>query len=269
MLGAYYLDALNHQDIEQWFQVMAPKASPSTVNNRLRVLKMCLGDASAELGIPNPAARVRRLPLPMSQRRGLTTSQLRAFLAAYDHVETKPLIMTLALTGMRWGEATALRWEDIETSENFILVRRGHRFNMVNEPKSGRIRTVPLCSELAGMLTAHRQRLIGRQDPGMEAGWCFATVAARGKHKGAIRLRNPSSVRTQWRKACEEVGVTATPHDLRRTFVDLLRLAQVDAVVEHAIVGHADEKMRQHYSTVRSPEATQALSRVVDLVMGS
>lgn len=65
-----------------------------------------------------------------------------------------------------------------------------------------------------------------------------------------------------------EAGVEATPHDLRRTFVDLLRQAQVDAVVEHAIVGHADEKMRERYSTVRAPEAAQAVAKVLKLVVG-
>ena len=59
-----------------------------------------------------------------------------------------------------------------------------------------------------------------------------------------------------------------SPHDLRRTFVDLLRQAKVDAVVEHAIVGHADEKIRRLYSTVRSPEAAQTVAGVQRLVEG-
>jgi integrase len=54
-----------------------------------------------------------------------------------------------------------------------------------------------------------------------------------------------------------------TPHDLRRTFVDLLRLAGVDPIVEHVIVGHADDEMRARYSTIRTPEAAEAVERAL------
>lgn len=55
-------------------------------------------------------------------------------------------------------------------------------------------------------------------------------------------------------------------NDLRRTFVDLLRAAGADAVVEHAVVGHSDEAMRRRYSTVRGDEAARAVGAVVALV---
>ncbi len=229
---------------------------------------MCLGDACAELSIPNPALRVQRLPEPASDRYGLTVENLRAFREAYDHEETKALVETLILTGMHWGEASALRWDDMDNERKLIHVRRSHRFNVIGKPKGGRTRIVPLCSVLADVLQEHRQRLLAEQDTGMEAGWCFATVTKRGRNKGTIRLRTPSSVQKVWKKACEKAGVKAKPHDLRRTFVDLLRQAKVDAVVEHAIVGHADEKMRKHYSTVRPPEANEAMDKVVKLVIG-
>jgi integrase len=114
-------------------------------------------------------------------------------------------------------------------------------------------------------LRAHRERLLRRQPRGLGEGWVFAVE--HGQRRDGVRLRTPSSIRVPWAAACRAAGVQASPHDLRRTFVDLLRLAQVDAVVEHAIVGHAGEEMRGHYSTVRSEEANDASERVARLIV--
>jgi hypothetical protein len=51
--------------------------------------------------------------------------------------------------------------------------------------------------------------------------------------------------------------------------VDLLRAEGADAVVEHALVGHADDAMRRRYSTVRGGEAEAAVGRVLRRVEGS
>jgi integrase len=55
------------------------------------------------------------------------------------------LILFLAYTGMRPGEAFALRWEDIDLREKTIRVRaRIGRGGEEDLPKSNRIRTIHL-----------------------------------------------------------------------------------------------------------------------------
>jgi integrase len=76
-------------------------------------------------------------------------------------------------------------------------------------------------------------------------------------------------VAAPWGKACAAAKVRASVQALRRTFVDRLRQEKVDAVVEHAIVGHTDEKMRERYSTERVPEAASAVDQVFRLVEGA
>ena len=46
------------------------------------------------------------------------------------------------------------------------------------------------------------------------------------------------------------LGKRFTQRGLRRTFQDLARAANVEAVVTRSISGHATEKMQEHYSTV-------------------
>jgi integrase len=57
-----------------------------------------------------------------------------------------------------------------------------------------------------------------------------------------------------------------TVHGLRYTFTDLVRLANVDAVVRRALTGHVTEEMQRHYSTVGMDEKRAAVAGVIRLV---
>ena len=53
-------------------------------------------------------------------------------------------------------------------------------------------------------------------------------------------LRTPNTMDRAWAKCLEIAGITKrfTLHGLRYTFTDLVRLANVDAVVRRALTGH-------------------------------
>ena len=53
---------------------------------------------------------------------------------------------------------------------------------------------------------------------------------------------------------------------LRYTFTDLVRRANVDAVVRRALTGHVTEEMQRHYSTVGLDEKRAAIAGVLRLV---
>ncbi len=293
-LGDLPVRSLRRSDVEEWVAEQArgagrvvdaegrrAKVSPESVNSRLRVIKAVCARASEDYGIPDPARRVAPLPAAKPDRRrrdGLTKDQARALLeAARADVEWWPLVLTLAVTGARWGEATALQWSDVDEKAGRIWIRRSQRHGVLTGTKTGKERWVPLPRQLALALRAHRRRLMAlkpgkRERAGYEQGWCFATAARERDDEGrpVAALRYTTSMAKAIRRWCEVAKITrvVSPHDLRRTFVDLLREAGADAVVEHALVGHASEEMRGHYSTVRDDEASKAVASVVRLVTG-
>ena len=57
-----------------------------------------------------------------------------------------------------------------------------------------------------------------------------------------------------------------TVHGLRYTFTDLVRRANVDAVVRRALTGHVTEEMQRHYSNVGMDEKRAAIAGVIQLV---
>jgi integrase len=74
------------------------------------------------------------------------------------------------------------------------------------------------------------------------------------------------------KKAVAEVGGLIglkkkfTPRGMRRTFNDLARVANVEALVTRSISGHLTEQMREHYSTVSPGEQRESIGRVLRLV---
>jgi integrase len=60
-----------------------------------------------------------------------------------------------------------------------------------------------------------------------------------------------------------------TPRGMRRTFNDLARVANVEALVTRSISGHLTEAMREHYSTVSPVEQRESIGRVLRLVQSS
>ncbi len=183
-----------------------------------------------------------------------TAGQLAAFLGwAREHARTGfPLWHVLAFTGMRRGEALALRWRDVDLDAAALRVRRsagmvrvaGEGAEVVEgDTKSGKPRLVDLDGPTVAVLRAHKR----------ERG-ALALQLARDEALvfGDIQgdLRNPEHVSRQFARdaaRCRDaLGDCAGPlpvirlHDLRHTHATLLLSAREPVHVVSARLGHAN-----------------------------
>jgi integrase len=72
-----------------------------------------------------------------------------------------PLIATMAWTGLRFGEATALEWRDLDEQEGILRIRRAQWRGIVGHPKAkASKRKLALPDDLRELLRTHRQNLI-------------------------------------------------------------------------------------------------------------
>lgn len=257
-LGALYLDALRPADIVRWRDDIARRLAPVTTNGHLRVLRTMLADASAELQIANPAARVKQIAeAPSHERKALSADELHGVMLAMrdlDH-EVYTCLVLLALTGMRWSEASALHWSDVGDTE--IRIRRSQwRGKERSVTKTKRERAVPVPAELGALLRAHRSSSLRERT--VTSPLVFATSA------GGPRSRTWASKALD--RAIASAGVhRVSLHGLRHTLNNLLR-AVASSDVQKAITGHASEAMRLHYTHVAADEKRAAVARVIDLV---
>ncbi|HKO92429.1 MAG TPA: hypothetical protein VJU61_14805 [Polyangiaceae bacterium] len=63
-----------------------------------------------------------------------------------------------------------------------------------------------------------------------------------------------------------ELGYHFTQRGMRRTFNDLMRAAEEEAIVTRSISGHLTERMQDHYSTVSGSEQRTSIAKVIALM---
>lgn len=172
------------------------------------------------------------------------------------------LVALLAYTGLRFCHASALRWEDWDEATGVIRVVRKHFRGTVGpvSRKKQAPKEYPVEPELAEILREHRKLLLRTQAKGLAEGWMFPSAEGT--------LRTPNSLDRAWAKclAHAKIAKRFTVHGLRYTFTDLVRRANVDAVVRRALTGHVTEEMQRHYSTVGMDEKRAAVAGVLRLV---
>ncbi|HEU4730200.1 MAG TPA: site-specific integrase [Kofleriaceae bacterium] len=285
-LGDYYYDQLMSTDVQRWIDNEMLRGWTTDIKGRkankkkerrtyrrnsigvwFRVFRTMTRDAMVALDLPrDPTLRVSlpEAPTDDSESNSLTPEQLFALLEAMriHYPQHYALVATLAYTGLRFCHASALRWEDWDEQEGVLRVVRKHFRGKVG-PVSRKKRApkeYPVEPELAQILRDNRKRLLQSPARRPDEGWMFPS--ARGT------LRTPNSLDRAWAKCLQQAGITKrfTVHGLRYTFTDLVRRANVDAVVRRALTGHVTEQMQRHYSTVGLDEKRAAIAGVHRLV---
>jgi len=222
-------------DVKAWAASITRNGSSATVVNRaVGVLAGILDDAVEHRALAcNPARRFKRGEKPKkSPKRHIYLTEEDVCRLAEESGRHADLVLTLAFTGLRWGEAIALTVADIEFLKRRISVHRnavlvGQDFE-VGQTKDKENRTVPAAASVLSRLAA---RCDGRSASDL-------LFPARG---GAY-LKRPSSDSTGWfNRAVERAQVqTITPHDLRHTCASLAVSAGANVLAVSRMLGHKD-----------------------------
>jgi integrase len=228
--------------------------SPRTVRYLHTIIHGVLGQAVRDgLLLRNPAdaatpptAREAKAP----EMHPWNAGQLAAFLGwAEGEAQSYALWHLLAMTGMRRGEALALRWRDVDLDAATVSVRRsagmvrnaGEGADVVEgDTKSGKPRVVDLDDDAAAVLRGYR-----RDRGSMALQLITPGSLVFGDIEGTHR--NPEHVSRQFIRDAERcrqaLGVAAVPvirlHDLRHTHATLLLLAREPVHVVSQRLGHA------------------------------
>jgi integrase/recombinase XerD len=242
-------------DVEQYLDEWHAEARPSPATVRVRVAALAkfygyldslglLVDVEGR-ELRNPVDRVER---PRSRRRPndwLTPEEDEAILDAPIDARERVVIALLRWTGVRIGEACALRWSDIDTARGFVHVRK-------SKTDSG-VRDVTLLPELADELGAWQRHLEQRGLYRPDGPLLTTRNATHMKPQFAWRLVKRVAARAGVRARPAPDGSgwntsAVTPHTFRRTLAtDLLnRGARLEVVAN--TLGHADTRVTQLYA---------------------
>jgi len=179
--------------------------------------------------LANPVAGVK-LPRPRSTRERMFLTHAEVAKLAAEAGRYGVLVRTLAYTGLRWGEAVALRVRDVDLERRRLDVNRAFADLagklVEGTPKSHQSRSVPIPPSLAEEL---RPMIEGR---GRDE---LVFTSPRG---GPLRLTNFR--RSVWHPAVRAAGLDGlTIHGLRHTAASLYISAGTPPKVVQRILGHA------------------------------
>ncbi len=166
-----------------------------------------------------------RAPMP---RRYLTAAQVRTLAEASAYPS---IVYTLVYTGLRWGELTALRVENVDFEKRRIRVEstitqlRGKGRFSENPPKTWEHRQVPFPPPLEPLLREQCARKHPRD---------FLFTSPNGGH-----LKPPSSQTGWFEAALRKAGLPhMRVHDLRHTTASLAVQAGANVLVLQRHMGH-------------------------------
>jgi len=235
--GHWQVAKIDVLDIESWVaQMVRDGKGATTVLRAHGVLSGILQDAvrsKPKRLASNPAAGIAGLPNKVTRRHVYLMADDVHRLAA-ESGEHRPLVYVLALCGLRWGEAIALRVRDVEflkrrlvVADNAVQLGVEHA---VGQTKGRKVRSIPvpafvldeiapLCADKApGDLVF----------PGPDGKYLPRPKSTRGWFSGAVSRANVQRI---------------TPHDLRHTAASLAISAGVNVLALQRMLGHKSAKV--------------------------
>ncbi|MDF2916573.1 MAG: putative prophage phiRv2 integrase [Microbacterium sp.] len=231
------LSSIQRSEVQAWVSDLASRRSRTVVLRSLGVLAGILELAVDDHRLrTNPARGVRSLPTRTSlkPRVYLSHAQVSTLAACSAH---PALVTVLAYTGLRWGEATALRVRNVNrlrrrftVEENAVMV--GYKVH-VGTPKTHRRRSVPYPERLEPLIAA------SCDDKGPE-GLVFGDGVHHMRNAGEEGWFMNAVRRAQ---AVDPSIPRLTPHDLRHTAASLAISAGANAKAVQRMLGHASAAM--------------------------
>lgn len=232
--GGWQIGRIRHSDVQAWVSGMKVGASMS--RKAAACLAQVLDVAVRDGAIATNPARGVRLPRKPAPSKVYLTMEQVGWLA--DECARPELVWLLATTGVRWGEAAALRPMDVDATKRRIHIRTnavtvGSEV-VIGTPKTHEARTVAVPTFVMGMVrpllkgkgktdlvwTAQR----GGPMPNPSHGdWFYGALErTMAKHKNFPRV---------------------TPHGLRHVAAGLMITAGASPLVVQRQLGHASAAM--------------------------
>ncbi len=163
--------------------------------------------------------------------------------------------LVLLETGMRSGELTHLRFDDIDFENNVILIRekswqeggREHTWR----PKSGDLRAVPMQSNTRTVLQQLKRKV----------GWVFCAPASRKYPDGDHRLSETRLLKAL-KPILRKLSLPGKVHTFRHAFISTALARGTPSATVRNWVGHVDDEILRRYTHITDQDSQQQMKRL-------
>jgi integrase len=279
-LGKMEIRAVGLRDLEAFYRTIEKRLAAKSIRGVHNVLRQTLDYAKrARYITSNPALDVRGLPEINAWRIDApTVEEVNAFLNAVRQTKGPTwfaFVVLVASTGMRRGEACALRWSNVNVDDREVTIERvaitvdGTGKLIKEYPKTrGSIRTIKLDPTIVEVLREQRERLDTARD-GVETKKPVEQCFVFSPDPFGEDYFSPSSVSQMFRKVHNELennGVHC--HRLRHfsaTQAVLKGVPITEVMGRHGWTSYQTAMKYQHYTGARDDEAARAVASVLDI----
>lgn len=232
IFGKRQLAGIRRSDIQAWMAGMNDEElSASRIHQCLVVLRQLL-DAAVDdrLIARNPAERIKRPKIPYKEAAYFDPATADQIVAHIDE-PYRLVFRVLALTGLRWGEAVALRRRHVDLLRRRLRVEESvaevNGELIFGETKTHAVRSVPLSPSLLAELKERLENLASHPD----------TLLFTGEKGGPLRYRYGYMV--LWRPTLKKLGLPKVGlHALRHSAAARMISAGASPKAVQSIMGH-------------------------------
>lgn len=253
LIGKMKLSSLDKETYKRKFITpLLKQYKPSTVRLFHRVFKVAVNAAvDAEIIPRNRFTKVVINDEELEKPNVLNIQQLNQLLEIAESDEpitSYAIIRTIAFTGIRRGEALALKWKNVDLTNGTITIegtrdRNGHR-----TPKTkNSYRTIAIDDPLIKLLKKYRL-------------WCLEILLEDGEQLKkddyvfiSSQTREPyadNSLFYAFKRLSEKMGTTVKPHTLRHTHASILLYSGEDVATVAERLGNTPKVIWETYAHV-------------------
>lgn len=276
-IGGSQLRELSTPDVNELLaSLVQPKSvggaglAPPSVRIVHATLRTALRDAVRWGLVPNNVATGAQLPRrSRPEMRVWSADQLRTFLAATAADPVGPLYALIATTGLRRGEATGVRWQQIDLDRGRLLVDHqlvylGYDRVVSGEPKTRRgHRVLSLDEGTVSLLRRHARRQAEHRAASGQGGdptYVFT--------RPDLEPYTPDFITKHFGVLVRRTGLPVIRlHDLRHTHATLGLAAGIPAKVMADRLGHSSVLLSldtySHVSPVLDADAANLIARLI------
>jgi len=270
-LGHYWLEKLRPEHVQRFLNEKAATLGPRSVQNLRTLLGAALQHAEKWGYVTRNVARLTNPPrLERKEVVPLSPAEARRLLLASKDDRLYALYAVALAIGLRKGEVSALRWDEVNFDEATLRVtgtlKRMTGEGLVrDEPKTKRSRrTVPLPEVCMAALRAHRiaqaQERLAQGERWQDLDYVFTTAIGTPL--------DPRNLTRQFAAACKRAKLPATRfHNLRHTCASLLLAQGVQPRVVMETLGHSGIAITMDlYTHVMPSQQREAADRMQSLL---
>jgi integrase len=247
-LGHLRLGDLRPGHVERMLRDMQAAGRGATTVRRVHaVLRSALASARKAHLVPYNAATDAELPnVQPAKVRPWEADELATFLDHSASHRLGAMCEVMAFTGLRRGEACALRWEDVDFERGYLTVRsqlvevRGQVMEGKPKTRSGEDRRVDIGQRTIGGLMAHR---FAQGAERLQWGSGYTDNGRVFAREDGTDL-SPGQVTKTFMRLSEAAGLRQVRlHDLRHGAASLMLAGGVDVAVVSKRMGHSSVRL--------------------------